>query len=185
MRLPTSLYEARVYRISDWQHASILPDFSSPGFLLAGIPGRLTFVKLAEGGFNRSFLITMRFDRSSGLPVHYSPSSDNTAKTECIFMRGTKLSDVWLELEEPDIVLVLCQLIHPESCMIWIPFPAGGSLYYTNDLGKVAGRSIRLNDERFCVGTDARLHMWYGRMWQLDVNRGPRTPLSAFSFFWN
>ena len=26
------------------------------------------------------------------------------------FMRGTKLSDVWMELEEPDIVSVLRQL---------------------------------------------------------------------------
>ncbi|OCB84911.1 hypothetical protein A7U60_g8133 [Sanghuangporus baumii] len=169
-----------------------------------------TFVKLAEGGFNRTFLITMhggfemvvripypitvpkfyaiasevatmRFLRSSGLPVpevyDYSPSSDNAAKTEYIFMefvRGTKLSDVWLELEEPDIVSVLRQLAQLESRMMSIPFPAGGSLYYTNDLKKVAGRTgIPLNDERFCVGLDARLHMWFGRRSQLDVDRGP------------
>ncbi|GBE82854.1 protein kinase subdomain-containing protein PKL/CAK/Fmp29 [Sparassis crispa] len=169
-----------------------------------------TFVKLAEGGFNRTFLITMhggfemvaripypvtvpkfyaiasevatmRFLRSSGLPVpevyDYSPSSDNAAKTEYIFMefvRGTKLSDVWLELEEPDIVSVLRQLAQLESRMMSIPFPAGGSLYYTNDLEKAAGRTgIPLNDERFCVGPDARLHMWYGRRSQLDVDRGP------------
>jgi len=177
-------------------------------------------VKLAEGGFNRTFLITMhdgfemvaripypitvpefyavasevatmRFLRSSGLPVPevygYSPSSDNAAKTEYIFMefvRGTKLSDVWLELEEPDIVSILRQLAQLESRMMSIPFPAGGSLYYTNDLEKkVTGRtSIPLDDERFCVGPDARLHMWYGRRSQLDVDRGPCTPLSAFSF---
>ncbi|KAJ7731138.1 protein kinase subdomain-containing protein PKL/CAK/Fmp29 [Mycena maculata] len=147
-----------------------------------------TFVKLAEGGFNRTFLITMhggfemvaripypvtvpkfyavasevatiRFLRSSGLPVpevyDYSPSSDNAAKTEYIFMefiRGTKLSDVWMELEDR----------------------FGPALYYANDLEKVAGRTgIPLNDERFCVGPDARLHMWYGRRSQLDVDRGP------------
>ncbi|KAH8104316.1 hypothetical protein DFH11DRAFT_1551012 [Phellopilus nigrolimitatus] len=73
--------------------------------------------KLAEGGFNRTFLITlcdnfqmvpkyyavasevatMELLRSSGLPVPevygYSPASDNAAKTECFFMefmRGTK-----------------------------------------------------------------------------------------------
>ncbi|PPQ73047.1 hypothetical protein CVT25_007556 [Psilocybe cyanescens] len=169
-----------------------------------------TFVKLAEGGFNRTFLITMhggfemvvripypvtvpkfyaiasevatmRFLRSSGLPVPevygYSPSSDNPAKTEYIFMefiRGTKLSDVWMELEEPDIASVLGQLVQFESRMMSISFPAGGSLYYTNDLEKVAGRTcISLNDERFCVGPDARLHMWYGRRSQLDVDRGP------------
>ena len=135
-----------------------------------------------------SEVATMRFLRSSGLPVpevyDYSPSSDNPAKTEYIFMefiRGTKLSDVWLELEEPDIVSVLRQLVQLESRMMSIPFPAGGSLYYTNDLEKVAGRTgIPLNDERFCVGPDARLHMWYGRRSQLDVDRGPCTPLSAF-----
>ena len=76
-------------------------------------------MKLAEGGFNRTFLITihggfemivripypvtvpkfyaiasevatMRFLRSSGLPVpkvyDYSPSSDNAVKMEYIFM---------------------------------------------------------------------------------------------------
>ena len=135
-----------------------------------------------------SEVATMRFLRSSGLPVpevyDYSPSSDNAAKTEYIFMefiRGTKLS--WLELEEPDIVSVLRQLAQLESRMMSIPFPAGRSLYYTNDLEKVAERTgILLNDERFCVGPDARLHMWYGRRSQLDVDRGPCTPLSAFSF---
>ncbi|KAI0087490.1 kinase-like domain-containing protein [Irpex rosettiformis] len=171
-----------------------------------------TFVKLAEGGFNRIFLITMhdgfemvaripypitapkfyaiasevatmRFLRSSGLPVpevyDYSPSSDNAAKTEYIFMefmRGTKLSDVWMELEESDIASVLRQLVQLESRMMSIPFPAGGSLYYTDDLEKVVGRTstgVALNDERFCIGPDVRLHMWFGRRSQLDVNRGP------------
>ena len=132
-----------------------------------------------------SEVATMRFLRSSGLPVpeiyDYSPSSDNAAKTEYIFMefmRGTKLSDVWMELQEQDIVSVLRQLVQFESQMMSIPFPAGGSLYYTKDLEKVAGRTcIPLNDERFCVGPDARLHMWYGRRSQLDVDRGPCTPL--------
>ena len=100
------------------------------------------------------------------------------------FMRGTKLSDVWMELEEPDIVSVLRQLTQLESCMMSISFPAGGSLYYTKDLEKKGTErtSIPLNDERFCIGPDARLHMWYGRRSQLDVDRGPCTPLSAFSF---
>jgi hypothetical protein len=176
-------------------------------------------VKLAEGGFNRTFLITMhdgfemvaripypvmvpkfyaiasevatmRFLRSSGLPVpevyDYSPSPDNAAKTEYIFMefmRGTNLSYVWMELKETDIVSVLRQLVQLESRMMSIPFPAGGSLYYTNDLEKVARRTgMPLNDEGFCVGPDVRLHMWSGRRSQLDMDRGPCTPLSAFSF---
>jgi hypothetical protein len=178
-----------------------------------------TFVKLAEGGFNRTFLITMhdgfemvarlpypitvpkfyatasevatmRFLRAFGLPVpevyDYSPLSDNAAKTEYIFMefvKGTKLADVFQELEEPDIVSVLSQLAQLESRMMSILFPAGGSLYYTSDLEKVAGRKgIPLDDARFCVGPDVRLEMWRGRRAQLDVNRGPCTPLPSFLF---
>ena len=166
-----------------------------------------TFVKFTEGGFEivahipypvtvpkfyviASGVVTVRFLRSSGLPVpevyDYTPSSDNAVKSECIFMnfmKGTKLSDVWLRLEESDIVLVLHQLAQLESRMMSIPFPAGGSLYYTNDLVKVAGSTgIPFNDERFCVGPDARLYMWYGKRSQLDVDRGPCLPLFAFSF---
>ena len=174
--------------------------------------------KLAEGGFNRTFLITFRdgfqmvaripypatvpkyyavaseaatmeFLRSSGLPIPqvygYSPASDNAAKTEYIFMefmRGAKLSDVWLQLGEPDIASILRQVAQLESQMMSISFPAGGSLYYARDLdSKVARRAtIPLRDERFCVGPDTRLPMWYGRRSQLDVDRGPCTPLSAF-----
>ncbi|KAG7441085.1 protein kinase subdomain-containing protein PKL/CAK/Fmp29 [Guyanagaster necrorhizus] len=166
--------------------------------------------KLAEGGFNRTFLITMHGDfqmvaripypimvpkyyaiasevatmallRSSGLPIPevygYSPTSDNAAGTEYIFMefvQGTKLSDVWLNLGEREISSVLRQLAQLESKMMSIAFPAGGSLYYAEDLKKVAGEAgIPLEDARFCVGPDTRLPLWYGRRSQLDVDRGP------------
>ncbi|KAI0029059.1 hypothetical protein K488DRAFT_80383 [Vararia minispora EC-137] len=106
-----------------------------------------------------SEMATMRFLRASGLPVpevyDCSPSSDNAAKTDYIFMefmRGTKLSDAWMELEEPDMASVLRQVAQLESRMM---------------------TGIPLNDQRFCVGPDARLHMWYGRRSQLDVDRGP------------
>ncbi|KAJ7066446.1 protein kinase subdomain-containing protein PKL/CAK/Fmp29 [Mycena amicta] len=176
-----------------------------------------TFAKLAEGGFNRTFIVTMhdgfemvaripypvtipkfytiasevatmRFLRSSGLPVpevyDYSPSSDNAAETEYIFMefvRGTQLGNVWVDLEESDIVSVLRQIAQLESRMMSLPFPAGGSLYYTEDLEKMAGRTcIPLNDERFCIGPDVRVSMWYGRRSQLDVDRRPYvTPEAA------
>lgn len=103
--------------------------------------------------------------------------SDNAAKTEYIFMqfmRGKKLSDVWPELEDSDIISILRQLVQLESRMMSISFPAGGSLYYARDLEKVAGRAaIPLEDVRFCVGPNTRLPMWYGRRTQLDVDRGP------------
>jgi len=172
--------------------------------------------KLAEGGFNRTFLITMHggfrmvaripypattpkyftvasevatmaLFRSSGLPIPevygYSPAPDNTAETEYIFMEfveGTNLSHRWFGLGEDDIISITCQLAELESKMMSIAFPAGGSLYYTKDLEKAAGRpGIPLEDERFCVGPDTRPPLWYGRRSQLDVDRGPCRLLSA------
>ena len=171
--------------------------------------------KLAEGGFNRTFLITMRGGfqmvaripyaitspkyfalasevatmtllRSSGLPIPevygYSPSPDNVAETEYIFMEfveGIQLSNIWFDLKEENIISITRQFAELESKMMSVVFPAGGSLYYTRDLEKVAGRpGIPLEDGRFCVGPDTRLLLWYGRRSQLNVDRGPRTKAS-------
>jgi hypothetical protein len=179
--------------------------------------------KLAEGGFNRTFLITMRCGfrmvaripypatvpkyfavasevatmallRSFGLPIPdvygYSPVPNNAAGTEYIFMefvRGTNLSDIWFDLGEREIISISRQLAKLESKMMSIALPAGGSLYYTKDLENVAGSASRptgpgitLEDKRFCVGPDTRLPLWYGRRSQLDLDRGPCRPLSAF-----
>ncbi|KAJ7628338.1 kinase-like domain-containing protein [Roridomyces roridus] len=131
-----------------------------------------------------SEVATMGFLRAHGLPVPkvygYSPTSDNAAKTEYIFMefvKGTKFADVWLQLKEADLASILRQLVKLESLMMSIPFPAGGSLYFADDLEKMAaektGISISLNGQRFCIGPDVRVHMWFGQRSQLDLNRGP------------
>jgi hypothetical protein len=137
-----------------------------------------------------SEVATMAFLRSSGLPIPevygYSPVADNVAETEYIFMdfvRGTKLGDVWFDLEDSEIISVVRQLVQLESKMMSISFPAGGSLYYAKDLEKVAGGpGVPLKDERFCVGPDVSLTLWYGRRSQLDVDRGPCMSLSTFCF---
>lgn len=138
---------------------------------------------------------TMAFLRASGLPVPkvygYSPTGDNPAKTEYIFMefvRGTKLTDVWETLKEADIISVLHQLVALESLIMSKPFPAGGSLYYVEDLEKIAGSEkivpmSSLNGERFCIGPDVRLHMWFGRRSQLDVDRGPCMSVYFFPLY--
>ncbi len=179
--------------------------------------------KLAEGGFNRTFLITMRCSfrmvaripypvtipkyfavasevatmdllRSFGLPTPevygYSPTPDNAAGTEYIFMefvQGINLSDIWFGLGEEEIISILHQLAELESKMMSIAFPAGGSLYYTKDLENAAGSTswvsrpgITLEDQRFCVGPDTSLHLWYGKRSQLDLDRGPCRPLPVF-----
>ena len=130
-----------------------------------------------------SEVATIDYLRSSGLPTPkvygYSPESDNAAGTEYIFMefiRGTKLTDVWDSIGDQGISSIMRQLTQLESKMMSLSFPAGGSLYYSQDLEKVAkGLGVPLEDERFCIGPDTRLPMWYGRRSQLEVDRGPCT----------
>ena len=174
--------------------------------------------KLAEGGFNRTFVIALRdgqqvvarvpypmtvpdyyavasevatieYQRSCGIPVPeiygYSANSNNVAGTPYIlmeFIHGPKLSEVWPDLGDEEVISVIRQLTQIESRMMSQPFPAGGSLYFTDDLEKVApGLGVPLKDKRFCVGPDTKLALWYGRRTGLDVNRGPCMPLSASS----
>ena len=56
----------------------------------------------------------MAFLRAHSLSVPkvygYSPTSDNAAKTEYIFMesvKGTKLTDLWMHLKEADLASIL------------------------------------------------------------------------------
>jgi aminoglycoside phosphotransferase (APT) family kinase protein len=137
-----------------------------------------------------SEVATMNFLRFSGLPIpevyEYSPSMDNAAETEYIFMEfveGTSLSDIWCDLEEEDITSITSQLAELESTMMSIDFPAGGSLFYSQDLEKIGrrpGTGIPLEDKRFSVGPDTRLPLWHGRRSKLKLDRRPCTPLFAF-----
>ena len=131
-----------------------------------------------------SEVATIDFLRLLGLPVPeiygFSPTADNAAETEFILMEfvdGTKLSDICFDLEEQEVESVMGQLVQLEAKMMSVTFPASGSIYYTQDLQKMTGKpGISLKDQRFCIGPDVSLPLWFGRRSLLDVNRGPRTP---------
>ena len=149
--------------------------------MVARIPYTVTIPKYFTVA---SEVATMALLRSSGLPVPevygYSPVPDNAAETEYIcmeFIKGISLSDIWFELGEKEIISILHQLTELESKMMSISFPAGGSLYHTEDLEKVASPGIPLEDKHFSVGPDTRIALWYGRRSQLNVDRGPCTSL--------
>ncbi|KAF8161339.1 protein kinase subdomain-containing protein PKL/CAK/Fmp29 [Crassisporium funariophilum] len=173
--------------------------------------------KLAEGGYNRTFLITWRdgfrmvarvpypktvpkhfavasevatlaFLRSVGLPTPevygYSYRPDNDAGTEYIFMEfveGTTFGKVLPDLGERDIISILRQLAELEKKMMSMVFPAGGSLYFTEDLVNLAGSSsgptirpgVPIKDGRFSIGPETDHALWYGKRSQLKVDRGP------------
>lgn len=137
-----------------------------------------------------SEVATMDFLRSKGLPTPkvyaYSFTSSNEAKTEYILMeyvKGTDLSQIWPGLKEDEIVSLMDELAKFESTMMSISFPAGGSLYYAKDLMELSGNkgipldeqveSSVLEEERFCIGPDVSVPLWYGRRERLDIFRGP------------
>lgn len=174
------------------------------------------FEKLAEGGFNRTFLVTMHdgfqfvgripylvtepkhlvvssevatmdFLRLHGIPVpkiySYSATSENAAGTEYIFMeliRGANLGDIWFDLSEKARITVVTRLVELEleSRLFALSLPASGSLYYTKDL---QARTTKVDipmadassDNSFCIGPDTRLALWYGKRFNIQLDRGP------------
>ncbi|KAJ7641631.1 protein kinase subdomain-containing protein PKL CAK Fmp29 [Roridomyces roridus] len=124
---------------------------------------------------------TMAFLRSHGIPIPevygYSADANNAAGTEYIFTEsigGTTLVDQWFDLDEPDTISIARQLVQLEKKMMSIRFPAGGALYYTEDMEKADAPHTPLDDDpRFCVGPDTRSQMWFGKRSEMDVNRGP------------
>ncbi|KAF8884331.1 kinase-like domain-containing protein [Infundibulicybe gibba] len=127
-----------------------------------------------------SEVATMDFLRSKGVPIpqiyDYSFTSENEAGTEYILMQyaeGTDLSDIWFELKEDKIISLMDQLAKIESIVMSISFPVGGSIYYSQDLKKLSGSEGVPLEERFCIGPDVSISLWYGRREELDVFRGP------------
>ena len=95
-----------------------------------------------------SEVATMDLLRSKGLPIPnvfaYSFDSNNEAQTEYVLMEyieGTDLSEIWFDLRKEEIVSLMDQLAKLESIMMSIPFPAGGSIYYAEDLMSLSGNS--------------------------------------------
>ncbi|KIY73439.1 hypothetical protein CYLTODRAFT_428523 [Cylindrobasidium torrendii FP15055 ss-10] len=136
-----------------------------------------------------SEVATMDFLRLKGLPVpkvySYSFTSDNEAGTEYVLMeyvKGIDLSGIWADLKEHEIISLMDQLTTVESALMSIAFPAGGSIYYTNDLQELGSEGVLLDgqldgnaseEKRFCIGPDLSVPLWYGRREQLEVFRGP------------
>jgi hypothetical protein len=130
-----------------------------------------------------SEVATLDFLRTHGIPVPkvfgYSAVADNCAGTEYIFMeyiQGKSLWDVWYDLSEREIEKLVARIVQLESRLSSLQFPASGSLYYCDDLPDSHSRiSVLLpgSTQRFCIGLDTSLRLWYGKRLNLSVERGP------------
>jgi len=52
------------------------------------------------------------------------------------YVQGSKLSEIWRDLSDQEVISVIRQLIQLESQMMSLSFPAGGSFYFSKDLDK-------------------------------------------------
>ncbi|CBX97314.1 predicted protein [Plenodomus lingam JN3] len=141
------------------------------------------FEELAEGGFNRTFLITMhdgfKFVGRNPYPVtepkHLIVASELRRRIllapNIFFMGlvdGTNLGDIWVDLSKKARITVVTKLVE---------FPASDSLYYTKDLPAEYKKvdvpiAESEQDSRFCIGPDTRLSLWYGKRLDIQVDRG-------------
>lgn len=135
---------------------------------------------------------TMNFLRSKGLPIPeifaYSFVSNNEAQTEYLLMEyveGADLSEFWFDLQKAEITSLMDQLAELESVMMSIYFPAGGSIYYAEDLKTLSGNSGIPLEGPYCIGPDVSMPLWYGRREQLDIFRGPCMPHSYLVYFFS
>jgi len=136
-----------------------------------------------------SEVATMDYLRSHGLPIPrvfgYSTITDNPAGTEYIFMelvQGTSLGNVWFDLSEQQQTTIITNLVQLESKLLALKFPAGGSLYYSDDLPDKYPRiplenettsTVEDSKRQFCIGPDTSFRLWFGKRLTLDVERGP------------
>ncbi|EGE06931.1 hypothetical protein TEQG_05984 [Trichophyton equinum CBS 127.97] len=124
------------------------------------------FEKLAEGGFNRAFIVTMAFslwllDSVNQPNWHRSTSSRNLSAA------GTWETSVWLVGNDRGSPLFLkLWSWSPESLLCG--FQRVGSLYYRGDLqGETARIAVPTADHlsgenNFCIGPDTTIYSDYG-----------------------
>ncbi|TEB09671.1 hypothetical protein FA13DRAFT_1749237 [Coprinellus micaceus] len=174
--------------------------FNLPGLrqLAAHSVGRqpsdiLSLSKLGEGGFNRTFLITMRdgFRMVARVPYGFPPVyltvASEVATMDLLHSKGIPVPKIYGYNPSPDnearTEYMFMEYVQGTSLAdVWQdtvqndPDESRAILKQVLDRdleGLVTRTPIPLEDDRFCVGPDVSHMSWFGRRSQLDVDRGP------------
>jgi len=93
------------------------------------------------------------------------------------FMEGKNVAEILDELGERDVIGILKQVVDLEKRMMEITFPAGGSLYFAEDLenvpGCVSGPIKGIPPKTSSFASVRRQAIRCGLDGGLDVDRGP------------
>ncbi|KAF2459141.1 kinase-like domain-containing protein [Lineolata rhizophorae] len=141
----------------------------------------VSLTKLAEGGFNRTFVVALRGGRQVVARIPYPVTGPNyyavaseVATIEYLRSRGIPAPEIYGYSADSDNAAgtpyILMEFVQGAKLSeVW---PGLGDQEVISV--KVApGLGVPLEDRRFCVGPDTKLALWYGRRTELDVHRGP------------
>ncbi|ORY19269.1 hypothetical protein BCR34DRAFT_621097 [Clohesyomyces aquaticus] len=149
-----------------------------------------SFRKLAEGGFNRVFDISIVDGSSilaplpypSMLPRRLTVASEVAAIAFYILMEklpGRPLGNAWFELPKQGKLRVLHQIVELETKLFNGNLPASWGIYYAHDLPPFAPRIvIPGSDDGLCIGPYTAHRWWFGERGDLDIDRGPQKELA-------
>lgn len=106
-----------------------------------------SITKLAEGGFNRVFLLPTedKFEAIAKIPYHitvpkrygYSATAENPAGVEYLIMEkaeGIRIEEKWLTMSKRERLKLASSFVEIERKFFDIPFGAIGSIYFTSDV---------------------------------------------------
>jgi hypothetical protein len=93
-------------------------------------------------------------------------------------VQGNNLGDIWFELSENARIKLVFQIVQMEFRLLSLCFPAGGSLYYCDDLQDKSSwvgisNTLSTSKRQFCIGPDTTHGLWYGKRRDLPAERGP------------
>ncbi|KAI5362917.1 putative protein kinase [Septoria linicola] len=133
--------------------------------------------KLAEGGFNRVFEVTMRdgFQLIARLPYPVTqpksfPIASEVATMAHVRKHGVPTPAVYAyshiqdnpDLSDKERVKLLGEIVDREVKLFGISLPACGSIYHADDLPSQLNRvSMSSEAENLCIGPDVSLKSWF------------------------
>ncbi|OBT86550.1 hypothetical protein VE02_04354 [Pseudogymnoascus sp. 03VT05] len=146
--------------------------------------------KLAEGGFNRVFLLTMDdgFEVIAKIPYHLTVPKLFTIESEVATLdflqsKGIPVPGVyaWSSKSDNARVRLVTSYVKVERKLFSLPIDAYGSLYYKENLPLHLQADIYAPEtpdvsgdaKRFCVGPIVDYMFWRGRRAGLELDRGP------------
>ncbi|OAL65448.1 phosphotransferase [Trichophyton rubrum] len=135
-------------------------------------------IKMAEGGFNKVFLLTMDDGSEvvARIPTPIAGPRGLTTASEVATMRFLRET---LHIPVPRVLTYSPTSDNPiariEKKIFNFKFPAYGSLYHGHDIPKESRVDFEVDGGDFCIGPICKRQFWHGERADMELDRGPWT----------